>query len=120
MMEGPGADSEEKHEPVSDIDTAVVVVDLKALDPEWPTREAIGGIADMAGNADTHCRRGCQTSTIEFHLYQRPTLEARTIKLSNPELPALGNCGMSSQDLSIGPGGRELRTRGSLWHAALA
>jgi hypothetical protein len=40
MMEGPGADSEEKHEPVSDIDTAVVVVGLKALDPEWPIREA--------------------------------------------------------------------------------
>ena len=43
MMEGPGADSEEKHEPVSDIDTAVVVVGLKALDPEWPIREAIVG-----------------------------------------------------------------------------
>jgi hypothetical protein len=41
MKEGPGADSEEKHEPVSDIDTAVVVVGLKALDPEWPIREAI-------------------------------------------------------------------------------
>jgi len=41
MMEGPGADSEEKHEPVSDIDTAVVVVGLKALDPEWPIGEAI-------------------------------------------------------------------------------
>ena len=40
-MEGPGADSEEKHEPVSDIDTAVVVVGLKALDPEWPIREAM-------------------------------------------------------------------------------
>ena len=36
-----GADSEEKHEPVSDIDTVVVVVGLKALDPEWPIREAI-------------------------------------------------------------------------------
>src|SRR5208282_4845711 len=47
MMEGPGADSEEKHEPVSDIDTVVVVVGLKALDPEWPIREAIGGIADL-------------------------------------------------------------------------
>jgi len=35
----PGADSEEKHEPVSDIDTAVVD-GLKALDPEWPIREA--------------------------------------------------------------------------------
>ena len=41
MMEGPGADSEEKHEPVSDIDTAAVVVGLKALDPEWPIREEI-------------------------------------------------------------------------------
>ena len=41
MMEGPGADSEEKHEPVSDIHTAVVVVGLKALDPKWPIREAI-------------------------------------------------------------------------------
>ena len=37
---GPGADSEEKHEPVSDIDT-VVVDSLKALDPEWPIREAV-------------------------------------------------------------------------------
>jgi len=35
----PGADSEEKHEPVSDIDT-VVVDSLKALDPKWPIREA--------------------------------------------------------------------------------
>jgi hypothetical protein len=36
---GLGADSVEKHEPVSDIDT-VVVNSLKALDPEWPIREA--------------------------------------------------------------------------------
>jgi len=35
----PGADSEEKHEPASDIDT-VAVDSLKALDPEWPIREA--------------------------------------------------------------------------------
>jgi len=35
---GLGADSEEKHEPVSDIDT-VVVDSLKALDPERPIRE---------------------------------------------------------------------------------
>ncbi len=40
MMEGPGADSEEKHEPVNDIDTVVVVVGLKALD-QWPIREVI-------------------------------------------------------------------------------
>src|SRR5262249_21609823 len=41
MMEGPpGADSEEKHEPASDVDT-VAVDSLKALDPEWPIREAL-------------------------------------------------------------------------------
>jgi hypothetical protein len=38
MMEGLGADSEEKHEPASDIDT-VVVDSLKALDPKRPIRE---------------------------------------------------------------------------------
>src|SRR6476660_7903209 len=37
---GLGADSEEKHEPVSDIDT-VVVDSLKALDPKRPIREAV-------------------------------------------------------------------------------
>ena len=36
---GLGAESEEKREPVSDIDTGVVD-SLKALDPEWPIREA--------------------------------------------------------------------------------
>ena len=39
MMEGPGADSEEKHEPASDIDTAWMD-SLKVLDPEGPIREA--------------------------------------------------------------------------------
>ena len=36
---GPGADSEEKHEPVSDVDTAAVD-SLKVLDPKRPIREA--------------------------------------------------------------------------------
>ena len=36
---GPGADSEEKHEPVSNIDTALVD-SLKALNPNRPIREA--------------------------------------------------------------------------------
>jgi hypothetical protein len=54
---GLGADSEEKHEPVSDID-AIVVDSLKALDPEWPIREAtlLFGIvsaqrSDVKGNS---------------------------------------------------------------------
>ena len=39
MMEGPSAESEEKREPVSDIDTEVVD-SLKVLDPRRPIREA--------------------------------------------------------------------------------
>ena len=39
LWKGLGADSEEKHEPVSDIDTAAAD-SLKALDPERPIREA--------------------------------------------------------------------------------
>ena len=39
MLEGPGADSEEKREPASDINTPVVD-SLKVLDPERPIREA--------------------------------------------------------------------------------
>ena len=45
---GLGADSEEKREPVSDIDTATVD-SLKALDPKQPIREAdINGVAFAA------------------------------------------------------------------------
>ena len=44
MLEGPCADSEEKHEPASDADAAVVD-SLKALDLNRPIREA-----DMPGN----------------------------------------------------------------------
>jgi len=39
MKKGLGADSEEKHEPVSDIHT-VAVDSLIALDPNRPIREA--------------------------------------------------------------------------------
>jgi hypothetical protein len=42
-MEEPGADSEEKHEPASDVD-AVMVDSLKALDPERPIREGLSRI----------------------------------------------------------------------------
>ena len=46
MMEGPSADSEEKHEPVGDIDT-VAMESLKALDPNRPIREADIGAAQI-------------------------------------------------------------------------
>ena len=41
---GLGADSEEKREPVSDVDT-VMVDSLKVLDPKWPIREADIGLS---------------------------------------------------------------------------
>ena len=45
-----GADSEEKHEPVSDIDIAVVD-SLKALDPKRPIREAdMAAVAPMSAS----------------------------------------------------------------------
>ena len=43
MMEGPCADSEEKHEPVSGVDIAVAV-SLKVLDLKRPIREADIGV----------------------------------------------------------------------------
>jgi hypothetical protein len=43
---GLGADSEEKREPVSDIDTAVVG-SLKVLDLKWPIREAVMALAAL-------------------------------------------------------------------------
>ena len=46
MMEGPCADFEEKHEPVSDIGTALAD-SLKALDPNRPIREADIGFAHL-------------------------------------------------------------------------
>ena len=52
---GLGADSEEKHEPVSDIDTAVVD-SLKALDPNRPIREATAK-ADMRAVGDAQLLR---------------------------------------------------------------
>jgi hypothetical protein len=52
---GLGADSEEKHEPASDIDT-VVVDSLKALDSKRPIREADIGY-------------GCSTSPVPLNIY---------------------------------------------------
>jgi hypothetical protein len=45
-----GADSEEKHEPVSDVDTAAAD-SLKVLDSKRPIREA-----DMAQTSALHCK----------------------------------------------------------------
>jgi hypothetical protein len=53
---GPGADSEEKQEPASDIDTALVD-SLKVLDPKGPIREA-----DIV-RLMLHVRKGAVVST---------------------------------------------------------
>ena len=70
---GLGADSEEKHEPVSDIDT-VVVDSLKALDPKRPIREAdIGQLScrlrcHSPGNGHPRSRPSClKGATTEHH-----------------------------------------------------
>ena len=52
---GLGADSVEKHEPVSDIDIALVD-SLKVLDPKWPVREAdIVSTGRHECHKRTHC-----------------------------------------------------------------
>ena len=63
MMEGPSADSEEKHEPVSDIDTAVGGDGLKALDLEWPIREAeVGQPLRVHVKSQSRCRNSLEKS----------------------------------------------------------
>jgi hypothetical protein len=47
---GPGADSEEKREPVSDIEIAVAD-SLKVLDLKWPIREADIALYSMTSSA---------------------------------------------------------------------
>src|SRR2546425_5931719 len=60
---GLGAESGEKREPASDIDTAVVD-SLKALDPEWPIREA-DVRADLPGGRVRASRGHCRHSPNE-------------------------------------------------------
>ena len=60
--------SEEKHEPVSDIDTAMVVDSLKALDPRRPIREAdIKRQAGPAGSVENDPRRTLCTTVRPLH-----------------------------------------------------
>ena len=53
---GRSADSEEKHEPASDIDT-VGVDGLKVLDPKRPIREADNGCSAFMRSAVVHSYR---------------------------------------------------------------
>ena len=66
-MEGPGADSGEKHEPARDIDTAVVD-SLKVLDPNRPIREA-----DISS-------RVAMSADIDGLSVMKPSMEAAPIR----------------------------------------
>src|SRR5471030_2167853 len=66
---GPGADSEEKHEPAGDIDTAAAD-GLKALDPKRPIREAD---VTPTGSPITLPSLGAYRATASrFHRHARP------------------------------------------------
>ena len=97
MMEGPGADSEEKHEPVSDIDTAVVVVGLKALDPEWPIRE------DCSASSSTPMMEGPGADSEEKH---EPASDINTVVVDS--LKRLTRNGRLEKRTLVG----DLRVRG--------
>ena len=77
---GLGADSEEKREPASDIDT-VVVDSLKALDPERPIREA-----DMRGSEFLQRK---PRLTVKFYYYHRLHYDDRV--RARVRMPDLGN-----------------------------
>jgi hypothetical protein len=86
MMEGPGANSEEKHEPASYIDTALVD-SLKALDPEGPIREAdIAGVVRHVSKVPTGDIRVAVSGQASRSKYGFGTM---TIKI-HAKLPARG------------------------------
>ena len=66
---GLGADSEEKHEPVSDIDTAAAE-GLKVLDPKRPIREADIGLP----SATSELVSGASFRPALFELNQIPRI----------------------------------------------
>jgi hypothetical protein len=78
---GNAADSEEKREPASDIDTAAVD-SLKVLDPKWPIREA--DIPNIAGVRCGTC------------------YEIAMISSSRPDVPATSPTALPFSDLATG------------------
>ena len=72
----PGADSEEKHEPASDIDIALMD-SLKVLDPKWPIREADIGRKPGCSDARPPMRSaGNRTAIADSLRAMRPAREA--------------------------------------------
>ena len=81
IMEGPGADSEEKHEPASDIDT-VVVDSLKALDPKRPIREA-DIIREIDNAKALKCCAAIPESELDAQEFADRSSRSRCINLRN-------------------------------------
>src|SRR5215510_11109102 len=73
LWKGPGADSEEKHEPASDIDT-VAVDSLKALDLERPIREAAIKLSPSR-----------RRNHLKAFAIARPAQAARVVQVQSPD-----------------------------------
>jgi hypothetical protein len=112
MMEGPGADSEEKHEPVSDIDTAVVVVGLKALDPEWPIREAIDPLR-TSQKRDSGCKStSCEALARENEARRRTVREQSALGVDDAAF-CCADTTATVEDFALGPDLTSLQRDGS-------
>src|SRR6267154_737739 len=70
---GPGADSEEKQEPASDIDTALVD-SLKVLDPKGPIREAAIVVIQEIFGVNHHIRSVCDRLAAEGYVAIAPSI----------------------------------------------
>src|SRR5215468_8192734 len=94
MMEGPpGADSEEKHEPASDVDT-VAVDSLKALDPEWPIRE---DCSTLSSNPMMEGPPGADSEEKHEPASDVDTVAVDSLKALDPEWP------IREADIPLGP-----------------
>ena len=97
MMERPGADSEEKHEPVSDIDT-VPVDSLKALDPNRLIREADmcgrqsapGSLTSDRLDLENFAGHNHQTNNERLDARQIPRSTSRALPLFRKYMPSSG------------------------------
>src|ERR1035441_1934668 len=85
---GPGADSEEKQEPASDIDIAVVD-SLKVLDPNRPIREATELRTSRSGLRAIlrYSRRSRCGLAAPHRLANLETLELRVIQIQRLVIP---------------------------------
>jgi hypothetical protein len=90
ILEGLGADSEEKHEPVSDTDTAVADSQSDVLCPGRPIREADFLALLSAHNRGTGDRITAIFMLVSSSAPQAPRAECPGRRQSDPEVAKLG------------------------------